>query len=643
MKSTIIYICNKLICLIDFIFYCNKTEKIISDFDIENEMILTPLGFKPFSKIYMTKPFEIYVIKTYDGQEIECADTHILYDEFGFEKLAKDFSIGDFIKTKNGVSVIKLIEHKNDKQCMFDITVDSNKHTFYSNDFVSHNSTTTAIYCLWMAIYHADKNCLVLSKSGPAGADLIKKIKDMYMYLPFFIRGGGGILKWNQSEISFDNNSSIATEPFSPTAGLGKTINFLILDEFAWCPPSDVELFYSNIIPTVTTISDSNVCIMSTQNGFNLFYKLYNGAITGKNIYAPFKVDWYQVPQFNPETKQWDKRDEEWKKMMVGVLGSEESFYYQYGTVFSASDKCIISRETISRLRDKTILYESIEKNTNHQPIYSLYWKYLFFEPDFDVTSLKEKFIIILIDLAEGSGNDYTIFNFIELTGDNKFKQIGYWRCNTVDIEQATLEFWCIYPQLFTPDRCIVSIEWNTYGALFYNYLMQYNEDDYKPEYLWRFQVNQYGEFDNSNIIYYKKGSQEEEIAALDVKFRNKQTLPGIRFNGGNKKTACALLKMNLEKDLIDITDLVTVSEIENFEDKGNGTYAAAYGHDDLIMTFCQIPMLVNTPRYKSFLEEFMANVQVQNFQASLDPQSYGYFSPTEDSIYASSNSTPQW
>ena len=62
----------------------------------------------------------------------------------------------------------------------------------------------------------------------------------MYLYLPYHLKIG--TMKWNQTEISFDNNSTIATESFSPTAGLGKTINFLILDEFAWCPPNDVEL-----------------------------------------------------------------------------------------------------------------------------------------------------------------------------------------------------------------------------------------------------------------------------------------------------------------------------------------------------------------------------------------------------------------
>ena len=64
-------------------------------------------------------------------------------------------------------------------------------------------SVTTAIYCLWVILFNTDKIGLILSKSGPAGVDLLKKIKDMYLYLPYHLKCG--TLKWNQSEISFDN------------------------------------------------------------------------------------------------------------------------------------------------------------------------------------------------------------------------------------------------------------------------------------------------------------------------------------------------------------------------------------------------------------------------------------------------------
>ena len=595
----------------NFVFHKKLLDnyKTTKEIDISNYgiKVLTDVGYQPISYIYNTKPFTIYKVVLENGYSIECADKHMLFDEnlniIYADELVENLSR---IMTDKGPSVVKYVSISKVKVSMCDVSVDHPYHRYYTNGILSHNSTTTAIFCLWSVLFRNDRNALILSKSGPAGQDLIKKIKDMYLYLPYHLKLG--TLKWNQSEIAFDNNSTISTEAFSPTAGLGKTINFLILDEFAWCPPNDVELFYNNILPTVTADTSSNICIMSTQNGFNLFYKLWHAAETGKSMYAPFKVDWWQVPQWDPENHIWKKRDNAWKVMMVGVLGSEEAFYYQYGTQFSASDKCLVSRECLGKIRDLTYLFET---PTDDSWYFSLHKTELKFKKDYDLHWLKIGWFIILVDLAEGGGNDFTTFNIIEVIGKDKFEQVGYWHCNTIDLEQASLEFWVLYGQLFNPNKTIVSVEWNTYGALFYNYLKNLNEPEYMPEASWRWQVNPLGEFDLANLIRYKKGSQEDNIANLNG-FKNSKTIPGIRLSHATKISACALLKMMLEKFDIIITDVLTVSELENFEDKnGNGSYAAAYGHDDLIMTFVQLPLLKNTTKYKDFMEEWEIEMKV--------------------------------
>lgn len=609
MKKIILNILYKLLSFIDnFDYkyikkeYLTDNYKTTEEIDIskDNIEIFTDTGFKPLSHLLTTKPFEIYTIELENGYKLDCADEHIVFGENMEEIYVQDLKVNDYIQTDKGLQRVIKITYNSTKISMCDVSVNDENHRFYSNGILSHNSVTTAIYCLWVILFNIDKNGLILSKSGPAGQDLLSKIKDMYLYLPYHLKCG--TLKWNQSSISFDNNSSISTEAFSPTAGLGKTINFLILDEFAWCPPSEVELFYNNIIPTVTTISDSNVCIMSTQNGFNLFYKLYKAAIEKKNMYAPFKVDWYQVPQFNTETKQWEKRTEEWKKMMVGILGSEEAFYYQYGTQFSASDKCLVSRECLSRLRDKTILFE----NRNELDIFLNYKDNLYWDPNFDLEELKTGWFVILVDLAEGGGGDSTVFNILQYKGNNKLVQVGVWRSNEVELEKASLEFWLLIVQLFNNEHCIISIEWNTYGALFYQMISNLNESDYDTESNYRFNMLRNGaeELDLSLIAHYKKGPADEQI--LGKAKHTSNFVPGIKFTSGNKGMSCALLKMDIEKGLIDIIDLVTVGELENFEDKnGSGTYKASFGHDDNIMTFVQIPMLKQTPKWKDWTEEY--------------------------------------
>lgn len=532
------------------------------------------------------------------------------------------FATKCFLMTPEGLKACTLRDYQED----YLRHLQNNRFSIWLACRQAGKSVTTAIYCLWVILFNIDKNGLILSKSGPAGVDLLSKIKDMYLYLPYHLKCG--TLKWNQTSISFDNNSSISTEAFSPTAGLGKTINFLILDEFAWCPPNEVELFYNNIIPTVTTISDSNVCIMSTQNGFNLFYKLYKAAMEKKNIYAPFKVDWDQVPQFNTETKQWEKRTEAWKQMMVGILGSEEAFYYQYGTQFSASDKCLVTRECLSRLRDKTRLFV----NRDELDIFLNHKDKLFWDPDFDLEQLKTGWFVILVDLAEGGGGDSTVFNILQYI-DGKLVQVGCWHTNDVELEKAALEFWILVAQLFNREQCLISIEWNTYGALFYQMISNLNETDYDVENNYRFNLLKPGneDIDLSIVVQYKKGSIDDQI--LGKVKHTSNFVPGIKFTSGNKGTACTLLKMDIEKDLVQVVDLIAVGELENFEDKnGSGTYKASYGHDDIIMTFVQIPMLKQTPKWKDWVEEY----ETSKISNSIDNKWSNQFGPDMDNMYAS-------
>lgn len=549
-----------------------------------------------------------------------------------------------FLMTPKGLQAVKMRDYqieylKNLKENRFNILLACRQ---------AGKSVTTAIFGLWKILFCNDRNGLILSKSGPAGRDLLKKVKDMYMYLPYHLKAG--TMKWNQSEISFDNNSSLSTEAFGPTAALGKSLNLIILDEFAWCPANEVDLFYENVIPTVTTMPDSNVCICSTQNGFNKFYEIWKSAIEGRSMYHHQKIDWWQVPNYNIETGQWEKRTEEWKQMMVGILGSEEAFYYQYGTQFSASDACLVSRETLTRIHQNEILFTSREDVMS-----SLYSKFFFVNPEYDIENFKNKYYIVLVDLAEGGGSDYTVFQILEvivdpITGKATFEQVAFWRSNTVDIEKAAVEFWVMMGQLFRPDlsNVIVSVEWNTYGALFYNYICLLNEPENFKDSMWRFSICK--EFDTSIICHYKKGNMNEEIAGLRNK--NSKTIPGMRWSAESKKTGCAMLKMMLEKGELIIRDIIQIGELENFEDKnGSGSYKASYGHDDMMMTLVQLPMVVQTGKYKEFIEEITERQLLktndfntgENLYGSMSEVMFTHFEPGQQPYSFSANTITSW
>jgi hypothetical protein len=129
---------------------------------------------------------------------------------------------------------------------------------------------------------------------------------------------------------------------------------------------------------------------------------------------------------------------------------------------------------------------------------------------------------------------------------------------------------------------------------------MNLNEPEYRPEYNIRFRWSEDG-MDMNRFVQFKKTNQDDP--GINGQKSTSKTIPGIRWSGESKKTACSLLKMEIEHNNLELIDLITVGELENFEDKnGNGHYKASYGHDDIIMTFVQIPMVMQTGKYSSFL-----------------------------------------
>ena len=504
------------------------------------------------------------------------------------------------MKTPSGVQRITLRDYQEDYLHL----CEQSNYTIFLAARQSAKSTTSIIDMLHQLLFNNDINALVVSKSGPNGQDVITKMKEVYRFLPWHLKAGINI--WNVQKVAFDNNSVVWFEPPSTTAGVSSTCNYLLLDEFAWLPLSgdDVDLYWSNILPVVSADSDAKIRVCSTQNGFNKFYKLYMAAVKGESEFKPFKVDWHQVPQYNKKTKQWEKRTDEWKNKEIKKMGSEEAFYYMYGTIFAASDMCLVSRETLSRLHEQEELFRELD-NTDKEIMLSKNAKSCFrIRKDATLQDLKQKNCVILVDLAEGGGGDSTVFHIFDIfikNGDPVFDEIAYWKSNKIDLEESALVFWIMCQTLFTPERFVCSVELNTYGILFENYVIQLNETDYKPEWSWRFTVG--NEFDYTCLASYKKGNDMDDLPGM--KKTNSKTVPGIRWNSSNKPASCMLLKSLIEKDIVQLHDISCIAELEAFEDKsGKGHYKASYGHDDLIMTCVQIPKLMETAKWKGFIED---------------------------------------
>ena len=438
-------------------------------------------------------------------------------------------------------------------------------------------TTMSAIFLLHYMVFNFDKTALVTGNKRKTAVEILDKIKNIYLELPYFIKGG--VYKWNESEIALDNGCRVLAEATTLNTGIGFTINCLLLDEFGHLPANIAEKFYNNIFPTIVA-SKSRCMITSTQNGYNLFYRLYKSAEAGENDYKAFKTDWDEVPEWNPEKRCWEKRDEAWHQKQIANYGSEEAFNSQFGTEFDVGAKTLLHRNTIRKLRQNVEEYEhkdlpGVSLSENY------YWK-----PGYDPQSqLRQDFIVITGDLAEGVDKDYTVFNINRLIepGSGKLETVGYYRSNDVDrrdIAKSIMELISIQCNI---GNTLLSFERNTYGEFFLK-LIEELQDNIPA-------------FDMSCLVKYYNDT--------NTKFEY-----GVKISRGNKNSACILFKEDFEKGLIQNNSSVFVTEIGNFTDsEDKGVWKAAFGHDDVVMSMIQVEFVKKTLQYIIFKQDFDAQV----------------------------------
>lgn len=436
-------------------------------------------------------------------------------------------------------------------------------------------TTTSAVFMLHYILFNVDKNALVLGNKRKTAVEILDKAKKIYLELPYFLKPG--IYKWNEGEIVLDNGCRLMAEATTINSGISFTFHCVLADEFAHVMPNILDKFYNNLFPTITA-GKARFMITSTQNGYNLFYRLYKAAEAGMNEYSAFKTDWHEVPEWNPDTRTWDKRDEAWHQLQVANYGSEEAFNAQFGTNFDISANTLIAQKVLSRRNQR--LHEFVEKEMPGVPFSSSwYW-----HPNFDPIDCKSSYLVLTTDIAEGGGGDSTVccvHRFIE-PGSNKLECVGYFKSNKLPREHATTTIQVFVSLMCHQDRTLLSFERNVYGEIF---VKQMTENVEKG-------VPGCTNFDPSIFVKYYNES--------GTKFHY-----GIKITSGNKTTHCKLYKEEYEKDLLINDAAQYMVELSNFSDDGHGKYAASFGHDDMVMAEVQLTFVRETLQYKLLRDEF--------------------------------------
>lgn len=549
----------------------NNKEKFVEEIDIEhlNIKVKSDTGYIPIKRFFRTKQFETYVIvDNTDDIILECADNHILFDEHGNEVFAKDLKHGDLIKSESGAITVGEVCRTGLYQEMYDLEVDSPNHRYYTNEVLSHNTTTTAIFFTHFSLFNTDKTAAIVAQRDQIAAEVFSKIKSIILYLPFFLKPG--INQLNNKGYAFDNGCQGTFRPASIDCLQGYTIDFMFVDEFAYIKNTKAREFWNNAYPTLSSMTNSKVTICSTPNGRNLFYDLWTLAIEKKSLFHPFRIEYWEVPG----------RDEAWVKQEIANLGSKSAFDQQYGLSFDTNIACVLDPESFHYLSkiSKEFEPELFKLGTEYDEFFrwSTQWKY----------SIKNDWWVISVDIGEGLGQDYSVIKFRKMFIDENDNIImptcGVFESNTIIVEDFAKVI-LVALKKFNHDKIRIVVERNSYGDLLMKNIDSLSE--HLPNY-------------------------EIPVEAF-AKFRRSMDSPkmekGIRLNSKNKRIGVANWKsLTKDKHFIE-TDTRTIDQYREFGDAGNGNYKAAVGHDDLVMPDVNAAFYIksNNTGWNEFVEEF--------------------------------------
>ena len=477
------------------------------------------------------------------------------------------------IMTPEGIKKVKL----RDYQVEYLKHLEKNRLSIMLSARQAGKTVTSALFMLHYLCFNTDKNALVLGNKRKTAVEILDKAKKIFFELPFFLKPG--IYKWNEAEIVLDNGCRLMAEATTINSGISFTFHCVLADEFAHIAPNILDKFYNNLFPTITA-GRARFMITSTQNGYNLFYRIYNAAVAGENEYKPFTVTWDMIPEWNPETKCWEKRDEAWHQRQVANYGSEEAFNSQFGTNFDVSANTLIAQKILTKRRLRLVNF--INKDILGVSLSECFtW-----HPDYDpMSQLRKDYIIITADIAEGGGGDYISYSINRLKdpGSGRIECIGMFRSNTNRREDCTLalQLLCCYYCDF--NKLLISFEKNTYGEIFLRQI--------------------YDGIENHPII-----SQKFDPGVLVKYYTNEKKTSfttGIKVTPGNKTAYCIMFKESYEKDLIQNNSSKFMAELDKFCDDGTGHFKASFGHDDMVMTMVQLEFVKSTLQYKFLKEMF--------------------------------------
>jgi hypothetical protein len=524
-------------------------------------------------RILKTVEYENWRIETQNGLWLEGADDHIIIKENYDECHIDNLKIGDKIRTRFGVDIITNIVNTNIKENMYDLELtDNSNHLFYTNDILSHNTTTTAAFILMYIMFNEDKKVAMVANKQTSSKEILDRIKLMYDYLPMWLKPG--IKVWNKYSIEFENGCMIIASATSASSIRGQSIALLYIDEFAFIEQHLVEEFIESTFPVIASSKLARIIISSTPKGKNHFYRFYKNAMDGKSVFKPTSIEWYEVPG----------RDMAWRTEKIMELGSQETFDQEYGGEFIDVSNLLISSSILKWFEDTMIkpyldtkIYDPITKlwygKASHEyydiankkeedDVHQLYKGFLLWEkPN------PQKSYVIVVDVSEGKQQDHSAFIVVDVSA-KPFRIVATYQNNEI----STIEYpeVIVYCGRYYNDAYLL-IENNSIGAGVAN--------DVSTDY----------EYENTINLDYESEAKVKKKKYHEI---------GVKTNKRVKKMGALNMKHMIENHEIEFYDERIMDELNNFiRHQTKGFCANSGWHDDLIMCillFCYLAKIRN-------------------------------------------------
>ncbi len=390
----------------------------------------------------------------------------------------------------------------------------------------SGKSVTVTAYLIHQALFRDNINIAILANKRETAFELMAKLQTSYENLPKWLQQG--VLGWNKGSIELENGSRITASSTSSSAVRGFSYNIVMLDEFAFVPTNVADEFFSSVYPTISSGKSTKVIIVSTPNGMNHFYKLWNDAENGRNSYRHTEAHWSEVPG----------RDAAWQAETIANT-SEQQFQQEFECDFIGSAGTLIAGHKLKAL-------------TYNDPITSSGGLDIYEEP------VQGHEYLMTVDVSRGMKLDYSAFILIDITA-YPHKLVGKYRSNTIK------------PMLF-PDIIV-------------NVAKKYNKAWILAE------VNDIGD-QVASLIYYDMEYENLLMTAMRGRsgqvlghgFSGGKTQLGLKMAKAPKRIGCSNLKQMVEADKLIFNDFTIINELTTFVEKRDSFSAEDGCNDDLVM-----------------------------------------------------------